>query len=384
MTAEPEAPADLRLLWVTEHHPPSRGGMAQSSDRITRGLRRAGVSIDVLHLTGAPVQATARPGLGGAHLMAPMGVDPEHGLACAWLQVERHLARTGGAYSHVVAFGGTYALTAGPVYAAWLGVPLVSMLRGVDFDTGVFSLRRRAVLRDALTASARVCAVAKETARRAEALFGTPATWVANSIDTTDWALIDTDAARAADWRTAEGVGERRVLGLIGQLKAKKGAYDLLRCLAHSPAVADWHVLLVGEVGDEVEELLAAEPRIRTSRLGFLDRFELAWVYAACDVVALPSLHDGLPNVALEAAALGTPLLASDAGGLGDLVEAGAVAYAFPAGDWAACTRALVEAADATDDEIAEAGRRAAEVVAERFAPVRETRDYLRVLEETR
>lgn len=141
-TAEPDGGV-LRVLWVTEHHPPSRGGMAQSSDRITRGLRAAGVTIDVLHLVGGDGAATTRGGLGGSHLMAPMGTDPEHGLACAWLQVRRHLGD--GRYTHVVAFGGTWALTAGPVLAAWLDAPLVTLLRGVDFDTGVAtrSPRRR-------------------------------------------------------------------------------------------------------------------------------------------------------------------------------------------------------------------------------------------------
>lgn len=373
---------DLRVLWVTEHHPPSRGGMAQSSDRITRGLRRAGVDVDVLHLSGAP-EPSARTGLGGSHLVAPLTLDPEHGLALAWLQVRRHLAATGGAYTHVVAFGGTFALTGAPVYAAWLGVPLVTLLRGVDFDTGVFSLRRRGALRDALEASARVCTVASETAEQVRRAFGVEATFVANSLDLTDWEVVTSDRERADRWRAAEANG-RRVLGLIGHLKAKKGALDLLRGLAASPVADDWHVALVGEPEPAVADLLDGDARLSATRIGFLDRFELPWVYAACDVVALPSLHDGLPNVALEAAGLGRPLLASDAGGLGDLQRAGAVAYGFAAGDWPGCVEALVRATDDPLNVLVDHGRRAAAVVAEQFTPPRETAAYLEVLEETR
>ena len=40
-----------RVLWLTGHYPPSRGGMAQSCDRIVRGLRAAGAEVDVAHLT---------------------------------------------------------------------------------------------------------------------------------------------------------------------------------------------------------------------------------------------------------------------------------------------------------------------------------------------
>ena len=39
-----------RLLWLTENYPPDRGGMSVSCDRIVRGLRRAGVHVDVVHL----------------------------------------------------------------------------------------------------------------------------------------------------------------------------------------------------------------------------------------------------------------------------------------------------------------------------------------------
>ena len=46
-SATPEP--SLRALWLTETYPPSRGGMAQSCDRIVRGLRRRGVLVDVLH-----------------------------------------------------------------------------------------------------------------------------------------------------------------------------------------------------------------------------------------------------------------------------------------------------------------------------------------------
>ncbi len=57
-----------RILWLTEHHPPSRGGMAHSSDRITRGLRAAGGDpVDVVQFTreGGPGPQLST-GLGGS------------------------------------------------------------------------------------------------------------------------------------------------------------------------------------------------------------------------------------------------------------------------------------------------------------------------------
>ena len=39
----------MRLLVLTETHPPDRGGMSESCDRILRGLAREGVGLDVVH-----------------------------------------------------------------------------------------------------------------------------------------------------------------------------------------------------------------------------------------------------------------------------------------------------------------------------------------------
>ena len=82
----------------------------------------------------------------------------------------------------------------------------------------------------------------------------------------------------------------------------------------------------------------------------------------ACDVVALPSFYDGLPNVALEAAALGIPLLASDAGGLADLVD-DEVGFSFAAGDDAGCRAALVALASCADEDLRHKGEAARERV---------------------
>jgi glycosyltransferase involved in cell wall biosynthesis len=65
---------------------------------------------------------------------------------------------------------------------------------------------------------------------------------------------------------------------------------------------------------------------------------------------------DPLPTIAIEAAALGRAVLASDAGGLPDIVEDGGTGPLVPPGDVAAW-RAALEALDAQN--LTDQGRRA-------------------------
>jgi glycogen(starch) synthase len=55
--------------------------------------------------------------------------------------------------------------------------------------------------------------------------------------------------------------------------------------------------------------------------LGFVDENRLRGLYAAADLVVVPSLYEPFGLVALEAMASGTPVLASDTGGLREIVD---------------------------------------------------------------
>jgi glycosyltransferase involved in cell wall biosynthesis len=166
-------------------------------------------------------------------------------------------------------------------------------------------------------------------------------------------------------------------------LKNKKGVRLLLDALVTGGHAERFHVVLAGEVEPGIEEWLSAHPSVAYTALPFQDRYQLLSVYAGCDVVALPSFYDGLPNVALEAAALGIPLLTSDAGGLADLVDE-QIGFRFPAGDPHGCRAAVHRAALASDDQLAALGAAGARRVRERFDPAGETEGYLKVLAATR
>jgi len=61
------------------------------------------------------------------------------------------------------------------------------------------------------------------------------------------------------------------------------------------------------------------------------------------DVVLIPSMAEGLPNVAMEASACGRPVFGSGVGGIPEVVVHGETGLVLPAGDVAAWKNALVE-----------------------------------------
>jgi glycogen(starch) synthase len=365
----------LHPLLITETHPPDKGGMAESCDRIVRGMQRGGVTVDVLHFDRRAAKPVVRKGGHGIHVRWPAEESAPHTVNCAWNGMKTAFDLD--AVTHVMAFGGATPIACAPAFAAWLDRPLVTLLRGNELDSGLFDPRRRPLLDDAIIRSAAVCTVTTEQAGKVAALHPQAEVRViANGIDFELWQATDGDRARARNWREANANG-RRVLGCFGHLKAKKGLPFFLDVLRHSGAADAFHLLLIGEA----EELPL--DGLCVTRLETVDRFDLIPFYLASDFVVLPSHYDGFPNVLIEAAALARPALASRVGGMRDLVTDGESALLFEPGDEHGCRRAIVRAASLADDALTELGQRAGRAAHERCDAGDESRHYIELLHHT-
>jgi glycogen synthase len=177
---------------------------------------------------------------------------------------------------------------------------------------------------------------------------------VPNGVDVDRWRSAARAARRVAEQRATDGP----VLAFAGRLVHEKGVQTLLAAL---PMVRRRHPgtrLAVAGTGPYEGALRKQARQSRVARtidwLGFVPEQKVAALFAGADVAVVPSLYEPFGIVALEAAAAGTPVLVSTAGGLVDLHADGVAVASFPAGD----AGALADALDAVLGD-ADAARRA-------------------------
>ena len=90
-------------------------------------------------------------------------------------------------------------------------------------------------------------------------------------------------------------------------------------------------------------------------------------LYGAASCVVLPSYHEGMSNVLLEAAATGRPLITSDIPGCREAVEDGVSGYICPAKDADALYDAMQRFVELPESWRAEMGRRGRERMEKRY-----------------
>ena len=171
---------------------------------------------------------------------------------------------------------------------------------------------------------------------------------------------VDTDAFHPpAERRRASGPA--RLLN-VATLSEKKGHVHLLEALARLESGETLDIVGDGELRDLLERqaaVLGVSERVRF--LGPRPKEEVAELMREADLFVLPSLHENLPVVLVEAQASGLPAVATRVGGVAELVDEDA-GRLVEAGDPAALAEAIAGVLGARDRFDASAlARRAAE-----------------------
>jgi glycogen(starch) synthase len=225
----------------------------------------------------------------------------------------------------------TFHATEAGRYAGWLSTPLSRQVHSAEW----WLAHRADTL---ITCSAAMRAEVAE-------LFDVdpePVVVLHNGIAPRRWRA---NPARVRAVRERYAPGGAPVLLYFGRLEYEKGVHDLIAAL---PRIRRGHPgtrLVVAGTGTAHDQLVAAVQTHRVRRsvtfTGHLPDADLAALLRAADAVVLPSRYEPFGIVALEAAAAGAPLVASTAGGLGEVVVDGETGLSFPPGDVAALATAV-------------------------------------------
>ena len=168
---------------------------------------------------------------------------------------------------------------------------------------------------------------------------------------------------------------ENRMALFVGRIEPLKGLDTLIQAMScldlreiHRPV----HLAIIGGEPDVIPEDMTEE-MTRLQKLcddlcmggmvvflGKRGQDTLPYYYSAAEVVVMPSLYESFGMVALEAMACGTPVIASEVGGLGYLVQNDVTGYTIPDSDPAElCEKLASRLGDANLRE--SMGQRAAE-----------------------
>jgi glycosyltransferase involved in cell wall biosynthesis len=152
--------------------------------------------------------------------------------------------------------------------------------------------------------------------RRPEAAIYLP-----NGVDTVRFSPAATDEQRRQ--RDRLGLRFRHVILHVGRHVPLKGGDVLIRAFAQAKGSlpVDTGLVFLGD-GEQTAawKRLAGQLGIADAVLFAPTHDEPEHYYQAADAFALPSLQEGMPNALLEAMACGLPCVASDAGGIRDIL----------------------------------------------------------------
>ncbi len=165
---------------------------------------------------------------------------------------------------------------------------------------------------------------------------------------------IDTDGWPFAARRAHDGPAE---LLYFGRLEYEKGVHDAIAALPKVRRTHPGTTLTIAGDGTQLDFLTEQARRHRvlkaTKFVGRVDHSQLLTLLHRADVAVLPSHYEPFGIVALEAAATGTPLVTSTAGGLGEAVIHGVTGMSHPPSDvtaLAAAIRAVLDAPAAAQE----------------------------------
>ena len=160
------------------------------------------------------------------------------------------------------------------------------------------------------------------------------------------------------------GLKGKKVILYVGRMTEKKGVHHLLRAFSMASEQApDLALVYCGRGAmDQTLRTMAKESGLdgRVFFAGPVRHGELPPYYTMCDALAVPSTYENLGLAPLEAMSCARPVVASDTGGLPEIVENMKTGLLVPPGDSGALAQGILALIKDSDlaRELGNEGRR--------------------------
>lgn len=232
-------------------------------------------------------------------------------------------------------------LFVGALACKMAGKPLVWILHDIITDPSFSAMNRKAgvFFANSFTKAVVVNSEATAVSFRESGGKASLVSVVYNGFD------VDEGEGEAADVRAEFGLDARPIVGLFSRLSPWKGQHILLESLVKTP---DVQALLVGGAlfGEEAYEAQLHE-QVRSLSLGDRVRFagfrnDVPRLMRGVDIVLHTSTHaEPFGRVVVEGMLARKPVIATDAGGVGEIVDSGRTGLLIPPGDPQALSAAM-------------------------------------------
>lgn len=374
----------MKIALITEKYPPAPGGLAVSMARLANLLTTAGQRVEIFTLASGLNSGEKTSVTQDGAIVHTLGAHRRTDDTLAdWFDflANRH---------QQVSFDilHAYFLTQAGFLAAYTGrylaVPSVVSARGNDLDRAVFDPRKASHVLFALSHASAITANSRELARKAQALSsGRNVIRIPNGVDSTIFHRLPKDNLPQHNLPEELLAREAPVIGFVGEARAKKGLATLLLAYREIAAERDSRLLLVGgarsgDDADLVQIFQKQNPKLQLINIPYLDWRVMPAYYSLIDVLALPSLRDGLPNALLEGMACENAIVATPVGGISDVIRDGENGFLVPPGDPSALAAAVCQLLEDKNLRLT-LGRAARRTVQEHFSPSQELQGTLAV-----
>ncbi|MFC2028124.1 glycosyltransferase [Chloroflexota bacterium] len=205
--------------------------------------------------------------------------------------------------------------------------PLVTSLMGSDLNVFGRGLIAKPIIRYPLKKSTRLIAISNDLKLEAIELGANAdkISVMSDGINLNTFHPMDKKALRQK-----LGLPDRLIVLFVGSLFRIKRVDRLIRVSANLSKEFDFRILLIGDGPErpgleELVEQLGLKERV--TFMGFISHHDVPEYTAAADVFVLPSETEGLPKCVREAMACGIPIVASNVGGLPELITNGETGF---------------------------------------------------------